>query len=469
MCLLAFMLQTCMLTEPNDSAPGKVRFTFELKSANSANEHMTLPVLPEGISLLATIQTSDGEPMLELEKLNFYKENDHYVTQSLEFIPGDYVLTDLLLVDEMSDALFAIPQKGSALDGQVKQALDFSFTVPENAETTLRGELIHTLRWQASDFGYSSFNVQQCKKQTLKVIAGLSENGEFTPTTATAFIWKGNDTLKTISLSPGVNEITFQAAPGNTYTLVVIKDGFARFVKKFTFAALQIQRTKPPIVATLVPALTFIATPGPGESMGTQFDNTVWVEIDGFQGNISIDWGDGTVVDYLVSDYPEKRHNYADRGRYYISVTGDLHRITFFTTQNQGILRHINLMHLPNLMSAWFYFTQGLKEVDFSYNHNLNEIRFFRSNVEHINIPNDAPFYNVELNQSIYITVESLDALIDDLYYQAVSTNRTQYGFLYLSTFNEDEFIGPPSPAAMEKLRLLQNYGWEIVPDPDLF
>lgn len=465
--VLALLLHACMVNDSDHSDPGKIQFSFNLNSSDPGHERIAAFDLPDEMSLLVSIQKNDGEPVIEYEKIQFFKENDHYVTQPLSLVPGNYVLTDLILADENDDAIYAAPLKGSKLASAVENALDLRFTIAGNSTSILQQDLIYTLNTQAADFGYESFRFKKGKKQTIKVVAGIINDGAFTPTTASAFILKGNDTLKTYFLRPRVNEITFNAIPGNKYTFVVIKDGYARFAKSFTYEELINDRNKKPLKVTLIPALTFIATPGLGESSGVNFDKTVWVEIDGYQGNLTIDWGDGTIENYLVSDWTEKRHNYADRGRYYISVTGDLHLITFFTSQNQGLIRHINFEHVPNITSMWFYYTQGLKKIDLSHNHALNDLRFFNTNIEKIDISAQAEFNNVELGYNIYLTPESLNAIIDDLYTQSVSRNNTAYKFLWLSANDNNDIIGPPSPAAIEKLKALQNYGWEVVPDPD--
>jgi hypothetical protein len=64
------------------------------------------------------------------------------------------------------------------------------------------------------------------------------------------------------------------------------------------------------------------------------------------------------------------------------------------------------------------------------------------------------------------MTTASIDAIIDNLYNSVTANSRTGNFEFSTSWYEEEGPIGPPSPDAVDKLRILRDsYGWSIFPN----
>ena len=132
----------------------KVSVDFTVSSDNG-----TVSDLPPGSHLLLNIQTQNGEPVMEYQEVGFTQYLDHFSTKPLDLPYGNYVLTDLIIVDDNDDIVYAAPKSTGTLASSVEHPLGFDFVSSPDAGTAagMHLRLMDVRKFRPGDFGYASF------------------------------------------------------------------------------------------------------------------------------------------------------------------------------------------------------------------------------------------------------------------------------------------------------------------------
>jgi hypothetical protein len=447
---IVVVLQNC--AEEQELSPEKVSIYFQLASGSS---NPSGAELPETGTLLINIENGSGESALESASISFSKEGDRYATEPLALPPGNYVITDFMVLGKDAEVRFAAPKSNAPLARKVAHALSYNFTVSPDAVSDIRIEVLDIARHTSREFGYESF--LNSLRKGFSVIVFTKDSALAKLATADAYILKENDTLRHYDLRKGVNLIFFNGTAGETYTLVVIKDGYSRYTKTFTPESLWTEQHGRPIKAVLVPALTLVAV--------TDANGYFGFELDGFLGSITIDWGDGTSEPIPMGDPGEldvvRDHTYAEPGKYFVSVTGELgkiHLLIFGGGGGPSFTDRINTSKLSGLTDLRFMYTHVPRHVDASKNHKLDFLVFWNTDARFIKISREEPPLFIELEGSSQITTAAFDGIIDDVYDYTLRTNTSVVFISWHYTIGTETYpIGPPSPETLEKMRILQN------------
>jgi hypothetical protein len=466
LCLVAYillMLQSCM--EEQKLGHEKVKIKFSLASGSDGS---STKGIPDGSSLMINVETGSGEPVLENKTITFTKEGSTYVTESLDLPPGNYVITDFMMLDGNDEVQFAVPRIDAPLASDVVHPLMHNFKISTHGVSEITMELLEVGRHAAKEFGYASFFGQLYKTFSIVVFTKDSTRSRLAP--GDAFILDGNDTLRAYELRARINLVTFNGDPEKEYTLVVIKDGYSRYARQFTLKSLWMELHGKPIKAVLTPALTIVGV--------TDATGYFGFELDGFPGTLTIDWGDGTSQTEVLADPTAvdivQQHTYAAPGKYFISITGDLDKI-FMLYFGQGggpsATDRVNIDRLSELQDLRFTFTHAPRVVDASHNHKLWFLIFWNTDVRRIKISREKPPINIELEGSGHISSEAFGSIIDVAHDYALRMGESAVRFISWhytpdpSNPSETVPIGPPTPQTYEKMRTLQNvYGVEFGP-----
>lgn len=450
--LTGFLMQSC--TEESIQTTNHVRLTFSLQS--SSGEPVSVP---DNHLLLAGITTSTGETN-EFE-LAFHSSGSLFATTPLDVEPGEYWLTDLMLVDENRNPVYVLPLDKSPLGrgtGTMRRLL------VDGAEAEVPTYTLMEVASRAPrEFGYKNFKKGQ--KQSLKIAAYTLVQGKETMTSAMAFLMIGADTVEQFTLSPKMNHLPLSLNSGQTYRLLVARDGYALYTQTLQAGSI----SPKPLKVVLKPAYTMVAIA----------DATGYLafELDGFPGTVVIDWGDGSQNTEHLADITNvdmvQEHTYSEPGRYFISVTGDLDKIHTLLFGGVAVLptERMNLDQLTGLLEIRFMFTPTPDVIDVSMLNNLGSIIFWNTDVHDVRISPVKPPSNIELENSHLITTESFDRIIDVIYNYSLLTGRMG-GFMTWATWDRatSQYIphGPPSPETFDKMRILvAQYGWEFGPGID--
>jgi hypothetical protein len=155
---------------------------------------------------------------------------------------------------------------------------------------------------------------------------------------------------------------------------------------------------------------------------------------------------------------------YPGTGPYFVSISGDLPVVQKLRFGYHGYISQVSLQQLPGLKI--FDCSQNISPatIDFSGNPQLEQINVLASSVTSFDVSNNPKLRSITISFNPNFSVASLNKIIDDVH-QAVTTGNITAGSFNLQVNNGGPMIGPPSVAAVEKLRTLRDeYGWTITP-----
>ena len=446
---LMFISHSCNEDIETNSEPLSIAFTI-----SSDDE---IQSLPDGSHLVMTIESQGGEPVLELSEVEFHSIGNRFVTEPLSLPSGHYRITDFMLVNENDEMLFAIPKKTGILEKNITHPLDLNFSIAPGHNPFMTDlQLLGVNKFKPDDFGYRSFKIL---RRLLMII--VTTEGSNKPTTAKAFVINGNDTITQYNLRARMNIIAVPPGVTSTHRLVISKDGYA----PVTFTLLDLLRKQyKPVRAILKPAFTMLAYINFSSSPTFEFELAT---ADG--ASLFINWGDGSPTEALS----QTSHDYPANGNYPITITGDIDKITFFYSfYGQGMIDAINFQHLTALETIRFGLTRSPRVLDLRRNTKLNLVLVPElENLEHLYLPAEHSINYIMMHGSNQMTTPAVDAVINNIYQNTIRKNIMNGWFGLAASWaqpEEDEsLVGPPSPAAIDKLQYLhENYGWTFEPNP---
>lgn len=448
--LVAIMVATTMIfscTEQENLTPEDAEILFRI-------DGVSRELSPDDVTILLTLETNEGEDVTDHE-LTLRLIDGAYISDHVDLEPGDYIITELMVVNENADVLYATPLKNSKLGHGIERALPYKFSWNRNTSLNIALPVMNVEKRKPNMFGYRSFKVKANPFKVEVLIPGA--NGP-KRTSAQAIVLNGMDTLKRFRLYPKMNNLVFKGDPSQTYTLTIVKNNYSRYSEEVRFKDLKHN----PVQAELDPALTLVVMPtGDDHYYGMEFD--AWGYFD-----FNVNWGDGTTEIWSSGITTELNHHYENAGKYFITISGSAVDSIIWVGNYYNRVKHISMDHLINLFDFRMENAEGPKNIKLPNSRNLSDVRINRSGTETIKIPDNGSIYLIELVGNVSLRPESFNEIIRDVHHQV--TNRPRAGeILY---FIDDTNLSPivqPSAEAIQMLRELKHtYGWFLVPDPDL-
>ena len=333
-------------------------------------------------------------------------------------------------------------------------------------------EVVEVEGYKPEDFGYKSFSVEALKFFAVSV--KIEKQGKSVFTTADGVLLQGADTVGIYKLGTAPKLIKFVGDVNVDYEFVVIKDGFARYNKHFNFKDLLTELNHKPLVVTLVPALTLRL-----KYQYSDFaEHHITFDLESQQPtNYIVNWGDGTVeslsttiVDSL--GYTSFDHFYPkDSDGYFISITGDLDKITSYNgAYNEYLLTQFNIDALSDLRVVDFSISGIPGDLDARQN---SELEGLWLNCNGVLLPKQNKLNDIRIYSN---AKKSLDYIIENVYRNAV-VNGIYNGRIDFNNgpyeYDVDNPYGPiaiPSPINKIKLKALRDvYHWRVYPLPETF
>lgn len=462
MLLLPVILLTSCLEE-NDADSAKVDLTFRLALKENLEGRITEAQRTHPAFALISVATPSGDLVLDQQEVALQQDADAYVTAPVALPQGRHRLVDLMIVDTSGEVRYATPRKGSEMSQRIARSLPYDFVIDSEKSFDHDIEVVDTHARTAASFGYESF---RRGLHALKLQVFLSKDNKLQQTSAEALIMKGLDTIRTYQLSEKMNLISFIGDPGQTYSLVVAKDSYARFSHDFTPETMNLK----PIKVVLEPALTVVAVPLAEQNyFGMQLD-PAWGIFD-----FNVDWGDGTTETWTSGVTTAVEHLYPQPGQYFISITGHaLDSVVLVgNLAGGGDIQRLGLEHIINLHDFRIEYGQTPKVIDLTHSTFLAEVRIYprpgeETQLEELYIPDNTFIHTLEIGANTNMKPESLNEVIRDLHHQVVNDPR-QGSFWYGVWYDEITPNVQPSAEAVALLRELKNtYHWSVFPDPDL-
>jgi hypothetical protein len=454
--MMAFALAGC-----TDDAAQKdpVHLDFKISDNHVGTD------LPSGTTLLVSMETSTGEPVYDLAEISFSRSEDGFSTTALDLKPGEYTVTEFMLVDQDRKILYTTPRGTTKLSGGISSPA-LNFRVSANAQTGIHAEMLNVENYTPADLGLSSFSL----KNSIQVAVVNEEDN--VKTFATAAILKDQDTVAYLNLFENKGRISFDGDPDEIYTLIISQAGSAPYIKQGKMNELVAQYSNRPLKVSLKTAFTMVA-----DVAATDITQPFYFYIGGTEGEISVNWGDGTIETYsLDTEYEfEVAHSYTIPQDYPIVITGDLKNIRYFYSFYGGsVFREISFKNLTNLIEIRYGLTNCPKVIDLSHNTKLQFAMLpHLADMETLILPRSHEISFIEIDGINQLNTEDIDRFVDNIYNNTVKKNITN-GIIGMRGYwaqEEGDFtmVGPPSPAAMTKLLYLQNnYGWSVSPSEAL-
>ncbi len=456
-CLACLLLFSQCAEESEPYMTESIQFAF--KATGAADDGRTANELPAGSSLVISVTKSTGEQVLDHQKIELLKIGDDFISLPIELAPGQYKLTDFLVVNDLSEVLFATPKTGSPLATAVSHSLPFTFAVQKNGIKNIIMDVIDATINSAADFGYTSFHVNIVRP--FKIATFIEKDGGLRYASSIVYLLNGNDTLRTYSLAVKINTLKFYGDPSATYTLVVIKDGYSRYTTPFVYESVAAEGIALKIVLSKAFTMTAVSSDASG------LDRSFEINLSSPGANISVDWGDGTSTDYnITGEFIPVRHVYPASRKYFVSITGDINEITYFNSfYGFGMIDKINFMHLTKLSEIRIGATRGPRVIDLSFNSRIERVLIYEiPQLQDIKLPNNNKITDltIQVNPAFpnLIPVNVLNSVIHSIF--TSTFQHQQSGHLVLD-ISADEL----SPQAIFELLALKNdFDWSVTPDP---
>jgi hypothetical protein len=304
--------------------------------------------------------------------------------------------------------------------------------------------------------------------RSLQISVFATSENAIALTSANAYLLDNEDTLQYFALGAKVNQVAFTKDPDKSYTLVVVKDGYESYTSEFIYRHFNSK----PLEVVLKPALT-IALQIPEFSFGNKFR----FQLKGEGGEVTVNWGDGTVENHVLSNEGnglDMTHSYASINKtYFVAVTGALKKIEDMSLLSSSKLESINTDRLTELTGFSIpdaILASAPEKLSFRFNTKLENLQLEGvTGLKTVEIPSENRLTKIDLNGSKELTTASIDDFITKIHSSAVLHNEMNGEFAFDENLfaNSNVMIGPPSEESISKLRELKNvYGWEISPSP---
>ena len=457
--LLCFTLLAAFVSGCGDEQqpvkPGNVRFTINPTADAGGRISASLP---EGASLYVSIQEAGGGDVYTLEHVTLLKLGEAYISEPLALPPGNYELTDFLVVNAANEVVYATPKEGSDMAGWVDDPLPMAFGVSDNAITGLSVQVVSTSAYPPAAFGYLTFQVGIVPGTSFRLAVFKPTPAGFVFSPAQVYILDGADTIYRQHVGAAPEAILFDGDLTRTYTLVVIQASYKKHTETFVLGDLLASLAGGPHTVWLEPAFTF-----------RLIEQDVYFNLEGDIDTLYIDWGDGTqdiITQHAFENQSE--HLYANPGSHFVSVSGatlnKVERVAFGYAY--GSTTEMSVEYLTGLKDFTATFTVTPATIDFSHNPALESIYIAVSDIVELDLSHNPNVREVSIFGNLDFSVPSLNAMIHHLYTTAVQHNQRHGAFVAHSfPVSMTTFIGPPSPEAMDELRTLRDfYDWYIDP-----
>lgn len=209
---LLFLMAFAFACETEDAVKkGKLEFAFDLSSANARAkaeaESMRFIVI--------TVEDMSGNKVYDRKKIELYKFGENYLSEPVEFLSGQYSLTEFLVLSDNGDVAYATPLEGSELAHLVNDPLPLFFSITQDETTKVIPEVIAIDEFSAEDFGYTTFSFDIVETVSFQLAVFIydesTENFELTSSN--------------VSVTASGNQLFGQELQGIT-NRVVVHDGY---------------------------------------------------------------------------------------------------------------------------------------------------------------------------------------------------------------------------------------------------
>jgi len=236
--ILIIIIQACNennLAEPLE--PVDVMFGFSVL-ANGQNGRLALSETPDKLRI--TLLTVTGDTIFNHEKIGLIAFDDHFVSDPVSLIPGEYTLTSFFVLNEGDTAIYAAPVAGSSKADLVEIPLSFNFTVITDEVTNVNVEVLLVEGASPEEFGFASFNFDIIDTFFFQVAVFAVDalTGNISTTDAELSVFSNSEPVTSQSIVAGNNLIELRDENIN-YELLINNNSIGSFNKVFPLDSLK--------------------------------------------------------------------------------------------------------------------------------------------------------------------------------------------------------------------------------------
>lgn len=186
-------------------------------------------------TIVLTLIDSEGSPIYDQKHLSLLNHNGALMAEPITLNPGNYQLTEFLVLDENGNVILATPVKGSDLDHLVGKPLPIDFSVSPDEITHVFPEVIEIRDFSLEDLGYASFQLTVVDYFTFLVTAfvddGSTEGIELSTANITVYEAGTSKKLYEGELIDKTNKVA--VVDGYEYELIFEKEGYSTLKLNF--------------------------------------------------------------------------------------------------------------------------------------------------------------------------------------------------------------------------------------------
>lgn len=432
----------------------------EVQLSLKINNNSGRPADLDEAKLMVSLETSDGTPVHTLKEVSFERTSDGVITAAMDLAPGDYIVRELAVTNQEDEVLYTIPGPGSLAENRVSKPMGFNFVVPSGG-AALMADVVAVEGYRPADLGLATFNLRNSFQ--IEVVDEMSQE----PVSAKAFVLEKADTVASFDLTGGRNRVAFGGDLSKKYT-VVVTNGGSTFSREITLAELMSHYFLTPLKVLLKGTFTMTTN-----GAATNASMPVSFYIGGTEGQILVNWGDGSLENYsLDTEYEfEVSHTYADQQDYTIVISGDIDKINYFYSfYGSSVFKSINFKSLKNLVEIRYGLTNCPAVIDLSNNTKLQFAMLpHLADMKQLKLPKSHEITFIEVDGVNRLNTSAIDEIIANVYRNSVRKNLRNGLFGLRDYWAQEEgdltMVGPPSPVAVGQLQTLRDsYGWTINP-----
>ena len=268
LCITTLLITSCE-EEPPEQKEQPVQFTF---SGEQLAENGRLADLDDARAIVISIENSSGETVLNMEKIDVYKlEGTNYtqkfISKPVSLTPGDYEITDFLVVDENNNVIYVTPKEGSDNSNLVHDPLPIQFSVTAATINEINVQVVDATTDPVESFGYVSFSIRERNTLQFRIQPFIVEYDfsayEYIPQWALteAYVEVSRASSREIvfegMISPDNNLIEIPFNSWDSFVVKVTKEFYEPYKKTFTSEKL-IAMQGDPIEVILEPKTEFL-------------------------------------------------------------------------------------------------------------------------------------------------------------------------------------------------------------------
>ncbi len=243
-CAIITLLIIGCKEDNNDLANVDYTFAFSLQNANGriSSDYAVK-------SILVSVTDNNGNEIYKLKEIKVYNFDGEFISEPISLIPGNYSVTDFLVIDENQNVVYVTPKSGSPLAYLVENPLPINFNIKNDQVNKINLEVIDIDDGAPNDFGYNTFSFSIV--ETFDFLTAVFVYDEFIQNfklaSANITVTNGGDTLFNKTISDSTNSIVLKSGV-NEYKITVKKEGYPVWERIFTEEELTNYANQPLII-----------------------------------------------------------------------------------------------------------------------------------------------------------------------------------------------------------------------------